>query len=418
VCHERCSLTETTNVGERVFRRCIVIVNGRCTVCTGKCSYNMHYHDRRLIKRVPTTLKGAISSLANKYSQARKDKAACEMKCETVQETKRFIERSLEDQFIKVRDACRRVKNNCHGFNVAEELCIFVNFLKTDMNSLSSLSVKKKATKFIERLESLADDQQYDDCLTSNTELSSSMSPRLQPHKNRSNYDQNKQTCKVTMPFALVNTKAFEVFLLIVFFLIMKFKTDESISINHSPTFSPMAQVDRLPSGSMMSLDMILNDMISSEDDEQRKKRTTPMNTSNINIHIRDTYSSNQMSSSMSESTVNTHSNRKYAEYTTERLIALSRESADKCKSIAKELNRRCGGTSIGYLSPAHLLTLCEHYASSRFLPSEELVRLHTQLQSDIQQLTDHDPFEILSVPIDKLLSLAAITLCLQNTTK
>lgn len=197
VCHERCSLTETTRVGERVFRRCTVIVNGRCTVCPGKCSYDIHYHDRRLIKNVPRTLKVAISSMANKYTEARKDKAACETKCETVQETKRMIEQSLQEQFSKVRDACLRVKKNCKGFNVAEELCIFVNFLKNDMNSLRSQTVVRKATKFVEKLEILADDLQNDDSLLSIIEPSSSssvstpMSPPLAAKRKTTNTTNN-----------------------------------------------------------------------------------------------------------------------------------------------------------------------------------------------------------------------------------
>jgi hypothetical protein len=122
--------------------------------------------------------------MANKYTEARKDKAACETKCETVQETKRVIEQSLQEQFTKVRDACLRVRKNCQGFNVAEELCMFVNFLKNDINSLRSQTVMKKATKFVEKLEMLADDLQNEDSLISLIEsppaaLSSTRSPPL-----------------------------------------------------------------------------------------------------------------------------------------------------------------------------------------------------------------------------------------------
>jgi len=74
-----------------------------------------------------------------------------------------MIEQSLQEQFSKVRDACLRVKKNCQGFNVAEELCMFVNFLKNDMNSLRSQTIIRKATKFVEKLEMLADELQNDD---------------------------------------------------------------------------------------------------------------------------------------------------------------------------------------------------------------------------------------------------------------
>jgi hypothetical protein len=172
-----------------------------------------------------------------------------------------------------------------------------------------------------------------------------------------------------------------------------------------------MAQVDQIINGSFSSLN-ITSDVSSIEDDEQRKKKISGVGIRDSSRHIQ--HVQQQQQQQVSDST----SSRKYAEYTTERLVALSRESTEECKLIAKELNRRCGGTSIGYLSPPQLSILCEYYASSRILQLDELVRLHSQLQLDVQQLTDHDPFEILSVPTDKLLHLAAVTLCLQNATK
>jgi len=180
-----------------------------------------------------------------------------------------------------------------------------------------------------------------------------------------------------------------------------------------------MAQVDHIINGSFNSLNPIV-DVPSTEDDEQRKKKISGVGTRDSFRHVQQQQQQQppplpqQQQQQASDST----SSRKYAEYTTERLVALSRESTEEYKLIAKELNRRCGGTSIGYLSPAQLLILCEYYASSRILQLDELVRVHSQLQLDIQQLTDHDPFEILSVPIDKLLHLAAATLCLQNATR
>ena len=171
-----------------------------------------------------------------------------------------------------------------------------------------------------------------------------------------------------------------------------------------------MAQVDRLLSGPMSALNMA-SETTSTEGDDQRKKKATE-------VALRDSFRHGRTAQQAPSPSFECPSSRKYAEYSTERLIELSRESSDECKLIAKELNRRCGGNSIGYLSSMQLLTLCEYYASSRLLSPDELVRVHSQLQLDVQQLTDHDPFEILAVPTDKLLHLAALTLCLQNTTR
>ena len=87
---------------------------------------------------------------------------------------------------------------------------MFVNFLKNDTSSLRSSSVSKRATKFIEKLEMLADDLQYDDSLISIIEQpsTSSRSPPMSPpiatkrkttNNNNSNNNQ-KQPLKPSQP--------------------------------------------------------------------------------------------------------------------------------------------------------------------------------------------------------------------------
>ncbi len=335
VCHEQCSLNETTQIGEYVFRHCTIMNNGQCTICPGKCSYDLHYHDRRLIKCIPRTLKFAISSLSNKYTEEEQDKAKCEIKCKTVQETKRLVEQLLQEQFNKVQDACMRVLNKCQGFNIAEELCTFITLLKNDMNSLRSPSVIRNATKLMENLEILAND--------SSITLSKPLRSPVTRQRTRTSKKRNQ------------------------------LQVTESIIINQSSIPTSLVQVDHDPFTRIQA----------------SQQRTAHFSNS-----------------------------QKYAEYSTEQLIDLTRQSIEKHVLIAKELNRRCEGSSIGYLSSAQLLTLCEYYASSRLLEFDELICLHSQLQLEIQQSTDSNPFKILSVPIDKLLHLTAIKLCLKNADK
>ncbi len=347
VCHERCSLDETTQVGEDVFRHCTIMDNGQCTVCPGHCSYDMHYHDRRLIKCVPRAVKFAISSLSNKYTEAENEKAACEIKCKTVQEAKNLIGQLLQEQFNKIHDACMHVQHNCQGFNIAEELCTFISLLKNDMNSLRSSSVVHKATKFIEQLETLAND--------GSITLSEPSRPIVTKRKTRTLRKRNQSTIR----------------------------SDDLMIINPIYTSTPRTEADHIPT------------KVSSFDDDS----FTPIQT-------------------FQQQTTDFSNIRKYSECTTEQLIALIYQSIEEQELITKELNRRCEGTSMGYLSPTQLLTLCEYYTSSRLLGSDELTRLHSQLQLEIQGSTDSDPFEILSVPTDKLLHLTAVKLCLQNEDK
>jgi hypothetical protein len=325
--------------------------NGRCTVCPGHCSFDMHYHDRRLIKSVPRTVKFAISSLSNKRTEAEKEKVDCEIKCKTVQEAKNLIEQLLQEQFNKIHDACIHVQRNCQGFNVAEELCTFISLLKNDMNSLRSSSVIHKAKKFVQQLETLAND--------SSITLSEPLHSVVNKRKTRNSRKRNQSQVESTI------------------------RSDDLMIINQSSISTSRTQVDHIPT----------------------------------KVSLFDDDSFTCMESSQ-EQTLDFSNSRKYSEYTSEQLITLIRQSIEKHVLIAKELNRRCEGLSVGYLSSTQLLTLCEYYASSRFLGWDELTRLHSQLQLEIKESTDSNPCEILSVPIDKLLRLTAIKLCLQTGDK
>ena len=136
VCHEQCSLNETIQIGENSFRRCEIMDNGRCTKCPNRCLYDMHYHDRRLIKSVPRKIKFAILSLGNQFDGMEEEKVACEIKCKTVQQGKRLIEQLLQEQFNKIHDACMNIQENCQGFNITEELYTCIDLLKNELNAL------------------------------------------------------------------------------------------------------------------------------------------------------------------------------------------------------------------------------------------------------------------------------------------
>ncbi|CAF2727785.1 unnamed protein product [Rotaria sp. Silwood2] len=348
VCHERCSLNEATKVGEHVFRHCKAMDNGRCTVCPGRCSCEMHYHDRRLIKSVPRTLKLAISSLSNKYTEAEENKAACEIKCKTVQETKRLIEQLLQEQCNKVHDACIRVQSNCEGFNIAEELYTFVSLLKNDLNKLRSPTVIHKAKKFIEKLEILAND--------STLMVSRRSHPNATKKKTRTSKKRNQSQVTSTI------------------------QSDDLMIIDQPYTSTLVTQIDDNPTEVLLFEDNLFNRIQSSQ-----------------------------------QPTSNFSSSRKYSRYTTEQLIDLTRQSMEKNILVAKELNRRCETASIGYLSATQLLTLCEYYASCRLLRPDELTRLYSQLQLEMQQSNNSDLSENFPAPVDKLLYLTAIKLCLEN---
>lgn len=303
--------------------------NGRCTVCPGKCSYNMHYHDRRLIKPVNKTLTHALSSLSNTYAKAAKDRVECELKSKTVQETKRFIDHLLQEQTNKVREACVRVQSNCEGFNIAEELCTFIRLLKNDMNKLRSPTVIQKATKFIQNLEILANDN----------------SLKLRRRSQSLSHNRRIRSSKKRNQSQIISTS----------------NNDDLMIFGQVPMTSLMQQTNRL---------------------------------------------------------YNFPDCEKYAEYTTDELIDITRQSIDKLILIVKELNFRCEGNSIWCLSPVQLLTLCKYYTACRHLKSDELTRLYAQLQLEVKQSNDICTSEVSALPTDSLLHLTAIKLCLESIKK
>ena len=143
VCHEHCSLTETNQLGEYEVRRCTVMDQGHCTSCPGRCSYQMHYHDRRLIKSVQRTAKFATT-----FPSADA--------LETAEELQLALEESLEEQLKHVQKTCLRVQKHCQSFNIAEELLTMINLLENDLHSFHSASVIERAKEFIEQLKHIA----------------------------------------------------------------------------------------------------------------------------------------------------------------------------------------------------------------------------------------------------------------------
>lgn len=68
VCHERCSLDMTTLMGNQTFIYCACMHGGRCTQCG--CSYTSHYHAKKKVEMVTSTIKNVLHDIKHKYDSA------------------------------------------------------------------------------------------------------------------------------------------------------------------------------------------------------------------------------------------------------------------------------------------------------------------------------------------------------------
>ncbi|CAF4936763.1 unnamed protein product, partial [Rotaria sp. Silwood1] len=70
VCHDRCSLNETTVVGHDIFQGCVAMREGQCTQCPLLCSWAEHFHARKTIQVKQQTVEKVLEDIKAKYDIA------------------------------------------------------------------------------------------------------------------------------------------------------------------------------------------------------------------------------------------------------------------------------------------------------------------------------------------------------------
>ncbi|UJR24254.1 hypothetical protein I4U23_027221 [Adineta vaga] len=152
VCHNECSLTETTTVGDQIFERCSAMENGTCTVCKNKCSYEKHYHARVTFRHVKKSIEDVLHDIKAKYDQAGAKKSAAQQEIMTIADAKKVLETALNKMNGEIKQLCLNLKGICSGFNLVDELYAMINQLQIEAQSLTSIDARKNAEDFIRSL--------------------------------------------------------------------------------------------------------------------------------------------------------------------------------------------------------------------------------------------------------------------------
>jgi len=163
VCHDNCGLDETTVAGAQIFQQCWAITDGSCTECQHKCSYTAHYHAKKTVQITKETLHDVLADIKAKYDQASANKNEFQDKITSVGDAKKMLENALKQKSDDIKQLCIKLHQICSGFNLVQELSIFINQLEVEAKMLKNIDAKQQADAFIRGLKELcntiADDQ-------------------------------------------------------------------------------------------------------------------------------------------------------------------------------------------------------------------------------------------------------------------
>ncbi|CAF1078490.1 unnamed protein product [Didymodactylos carnosus] len=165
VCHDGCSLRETTTKGDQIFKGCWAIKNDVCVQCPNKCSYTEHYHARKTVKVTQKKMQEVLYEIMAKYDAASKNKDDAQTKINTTADAKRFLEKALKQKSDEIKQNCTELQKICTGFNIVDELYALINILQMESSTLRNVDTKQQAEDFKRSLRDFCN-QLEKDCMS------------------------------------------------------------------------------------------------------------------------------------------------------------------------------------------------------------------------------------------------------------
>jgi hypothetical protein len=400
VCHEHCFLNETHRQGDQLLRCCQALRTGKCTACPFRCTYKYHYHARKGIRMVDRPFTQALN-MRIRVDSERKDKDETDKQVLSIKEAKEAIDQQLHVQLVKVKDACLHVKQTCTSFNVAEELCSFIELLKTDNKTLTSELVKTKAQNFVEDLEQLCEDLNTDEI--SNQSPSGRELEEKEKNKDRETKFQkddkgDHKTANVKREDSCEHGENES-----------KSRKKEKYRGRDEPEASPTHSItpcsdrnlgkDRGEANQKSSIVQMSDN--SSADANPKVRNETVCNRSATKA------ASKYLEKSTAALT--------YAQYSTEMLLDLYDNDSNEQANILEELRLRCEGRSIGYLAKNELLIFGKYFAENHQESVKRLFKCYDELREKIETFIKKDILMLKKIPTEKLIQLAVFRLLLDD---
>jgi hypothetical protein len=403
-CHERCSLNEIPFIGDKRFLRCFVMKHGLCQKCG--CEARNHYHDRSVIRRIEQKFMDRVTSLEERYREAKAAKERVNMECNNIQKTKRIIEYELRIQYNKVKETIERLRQTCSGVNVSAELYDFIIFLKKDVVTLKTQSVIEKTNAFIANLEQLCNNMENFGIPTTLNNGHRQLSPPPRPIRKSISAPRRKTLVSQT----LINSDASRTQPAVSKSIeLLQTKSDEIVAERIDASSSVTVETEQSSNLHEPNIEVDANKFFDTNDSfvpqqDADEQIITAQNISNASFE-------EQVKRATKEIGIVTEEEEEinFAAFTLSDLIKASKRIHNK--RIRKELDNRCRGKSLGLLSNTQHVELCMYFAKFQLNTLRQLTHKRGELEEHIQEEISYDPFNVENVSEAMLLQMAAVNL-------
>ena len=397
VCHENCRLEEVQQPNSKVIRHCFAMDStGYCQTCPDRCHASLHFHARYITKKQMIPINDIVEKLRNRYLQAKEGQKEADSKCDTLQASKKFLVYELQRQYKDVKESIQGLQKTCKDLNITTILFQFVELLEKDASHLRSSSVLSKSREFIASLKQFCDNSERSSgrpqtprSLTSDKRLPKNLMICTKP-KTDANLVSTDTLQKERLPYQ----KAIE------------FRPSKHLRLslqNHQLCTT----IEDVHNDNDQFYDTI--DIEQQNGDDQRLTESKSIKQANkLQLQPDITDERNIIKHKLERENLEM--------LPSEKLIHFSNTGVNDSdiEQIKDELQRRCDGESVGFLTRDEQIMLCEEYATHQSMKFRDLTRLSTQLVEDSNKLTGGDPFEINRIPVKIRLQLSAINLLIK----
>lgn len=158
VCHDNCGLDEIYNKGSQDFKMCAACGgNDNCLVCKSKCHYSYHYHANKTVQHFEKVLDEVLGDIKDKYDTAVQSVAQATGQLGTLESDKKAVEAAIDSEIRTLQAKCEEIKHHCSGFNLAAELSITLEQLRTELRMINNSKAMATAKKFVETITRIID---------------------------------------------------------------------------------------------------------------------------------------------------------------------------------------------------------------------------------------------------------------------